>query len=288
MTKAAGEPARSATSPLRLAGVILYPMLDPTHQPAGRKPRVALFVTCIVDVVYPDVGMAAVSLLGEHGADVVFPEGQTCCGQPAFNSGRRPDARKIAVGFLDVFGPLVESGEVDAIVAPSGSCVAMVRHSYEILLAEARPKVRERAHRLAECTYELTEYLVDVLGVDSTDGRSDQRITYHACCHLLRDLGVDRQPRLLLEGLRDEEVIDLEGADECCGFGGMFALWNADISTEMGRRKARHLEASGADVVAVADVGCMTHMNGILTRDGHRCRAVHVAELLAKSDDSPS
>ena len=267
---------------------MLCPMLDPKPLQSTRKPRVALFVTCMVDVMYPEVGMAAVSLLRDHGAELVFPEGQTCCGQPAFNSGRRAEARKLAIGFLDVFGPLVEAGEVDAIVAPSGSCSAMVRHSYTLLLADASPKVAERARRVADCTYELTEYLVDVLGVESTNARSDRRITYHACCHLLRDLGVDRQPRLLLEGLRGKEIIDLEGAEECCGFGGIFALWNADISTEMGRRKARTLDASGAEVVAVADVGCMTHMNGILTRDGHRCRAVHIAELLANSENTPS
>ena len=267
---------------------MLCPMLDSTPLPSGRTPRVALFVTCMVDVMYPDVGMAAVRLLRDHGTEVVFPEGQTCCGQPAFNSGRRAEARKLAAGFLDVFGPLLESGVVDAIVAPSGSCAAMVRHSYDVLLADESRDVAERARRVAERTYELTEYLVDVLGVESTDSRSDQRITYHACCHLLRDLGVDRQPRLLLEGLRDEGVVDLEGAEECCGFGGVFALWNAEISTEMGRRKARNLDATGAEVVAVADVGCMTHMNGILTRDGHRCRAVHIAELLANSKDSTS
>ena len=267
---------------------MLCPMLDPTPPPPGRKPRVALFVTCMVDVMYPEVGVAAVRLLRDHGTEVVFPEEQTCCGQPAFNSGRRAEARELVGRFLDVFGPLVEGGEVDAIVAPSGSCAAMVRHSYEILMADGDRDVVERARRVAECTYELTEYLVDVLGVESTDSRSDRRITYHACCHLLRDLGVDRQPRLLLEGLRGKDVVDLEGADECCGFGGIFALWNADISTEMGRRKARNLDVSGAEVVAVADVGCMMHMNGILTRDGHLCRAVHIAELLVNSESPPS
>lgn len=265
----------------------MHHMPSRTPLPTDRKPKVALFVTCMVDVMYPEIGVAAVRLLRDHGAEVVFPEGQTCCGQPAYNSGRCTEAQELVRGFLNVFGPLVEDDEVDAIVVPSGSCAAMVRHSYAVLLENGNQKVKERASRVAEFTYELTEYLVDVLGVESTDGRLDRRTTYHACCHLLRDLGVDRQPRLLLEGLPGKEIVGLEGAEDCCGFGGIFSLWNAGISTEMGRRKARNLDASGAEVVAMADVGCMMHMNGILTRDGHRCRAVHIAELLGDSEDPP-
>ncbi len=256
--------------------------------PTDGKPTVALFVTCMVDVMYPEIGEAAVHLLRDHGVEVIFPEAQTCCGQPAFNSGRRTEAQKLVRGFLDIFGPLVEDDEVDAIVVPSGSCAAMVRHSYAVLLENGNQKVKDRANRVAERTYELTEYLVDVLGVESTDGRLDRRITYHPCCHLLRELGVDHQPRLLLEGLQGEGMVQLENAEDCCGFGGIFALWNAGISTEMGRRKARALDASGAELVAMADVGCMMHMNGILIRDGHRCRAVHIAELLAGPQGSGS
>ncbi len=240
----------------------------------------------MVDAMYPRVGMASVELLERHGAEVVFPENQTCCGQPAFTSGHWKEARKLALSFLDVFGPLVEGGEVDAIVAPSGSCVAYVKHSFRILLEGGAPKeTRERARLVGDRTHELTEYLVDALGVETTGTKSTRSITYHACCHLLRELRVDRQPRTLLESLEGGELVDLEESEECCGFGGAFAVLNSEISTEMGRRKARHLDASGAQVVAVGDVGCMTHLNGILVRGGHRCRAVHIAELLAGDDE---
>jgi len=243
------------------------------------RPKVALFVTCMVDVMYPRVGLAA----------VVFPEGQTCCGQPAFNAGHRKEATKLAANFLAVFGPLVESGEVDAVVAPSGSCTATVRHSFRVLMEEgATQQLRDWARLVGDHTHELSEYLVDVLGVEATGAEASCTLTYHACCHLLRDLRVDRQPRTLLENLRGSDLIDLEEAEECCGFGGAFAVWNAEISTEMGLRKARHLDATGAEIVAVGDVGCMTHINGILVRRGHRCRAVHIAELLIDDPEGGS
>ncbi len=272
-------------------------MEHPDSPSVRPRPKVALFVTCMVDALYPRVGMAAVELLERHGSDVIFPEGQTCCGQPAFNAGHRKEARKLASNFLDVFGPLLESGEVDAVVAPSGSCVATVKHSFRILMEEgATEKMREktgeeigeRARIVADDTHELTAYLVDVLGVESTGARAEGPVTYHACCHLLRDLGVDRQPRMLLEGLEGAELVELSEAQECCGFGGAFAVWNSEISTAMGRRKAHHLDASGADIVAVGDVGCMTHINGVLVRGGHRCRAVHIAELLAGDEERGS
>ncbi|KPK79027.1 MAG: Fe-S oxidoreductase [Gemmatimonas sp. SM23_52] len=255
----------------------------------GSRPRVALFVTCMVDTLYPRVGMAAVDLLERHGADVVFPHEQTCCGQPAFNAGYRADARRMARHFLAVFWPLIDQRRIDAIVAPSGSCVAMVRHFYRILFDEAASdEDRRRALQVGAATYELTEYLVDVLGVEVIDAQVKGKLTYHPCCHLLRELGVDAQPRRLLAGLRGAELVELPGADECCGFGGLFALKNAEISTAMGRRKARNLAASGADLVVMNDVSCMTHLNGILKRQGHRCRAVHIAELLNRVDEHGS
>jgi len=268
---------------------MLCSMSQSTPSSGRPPPKVALFVTCMVDAMYPRVGMAAVALLERHGAEVVFPEGQTCCGQPAFNAGHRDEARTLASNFLDVFGPLIEGGEVDAIVAPSGSCVATVKHSFRILMEEgASDEMRDRAHLVGDHTHELTEYLVDVLGVETTGAKAHGPITYHACCHLLRDLGVDRQPRLLLDNLEGPELVELEEAEECCGFGGAFAVWNSEISTEMGLRKARHLDASGAESVAVGDVGCMTHINGILVRVGHRCRAVHIAEILSGDREGDS
>jgi L-lactate dehydrogenase complex protein LldE len=244
--------------------------------------RVALFVTCMVDMLYPDVGMATVELLERHGVQVIFPYEQTCCGQPAFNSGFRDEARALARRYLDVFEPFLTNGLVDAIVAPSGSCTTMVSHFYTALFEDpAFAAERRRAEALAEVTFELTEFLVDVLGVTDTGAHFEGKLTYHACCHLLRELGIDRQPKTLLANLQDAELVELGGSEECCGFGGLFALKNADISTAMGQRKSVNLVQSGADVVALCDVSCMTHINGILSRQALGVRAVHIAEILA-------
>lgn len=252
---------------------------------ADKPPRrVALFVTCMVDLLYPDVGVAAVRLLEQNGVEVCFPEAQTCCGQPAFNAGYRDEAQKIARHFLDVFFPLLDDGIVQAVVAPSGSCTAMVKRFYDVLFGdETTREYRRRAEQIAAVTYELTQYLVDVLGVTETGATFTGRLTYHSCCHLMRELDVDEQPRLLLSSLQKTSVIALPGDDECCGFGGLFAIKNAAVSTAMGRRKLHNLEECGAEVVALNDVSCMTHINGLLQREGSSCRAVHIAELLAGS-----
>lgn len=241
--------------------------------------RVALFVTCMVDMIYPEVGMATVELLERQGIEVFFPSEQTCCGQPAFNAGYREQARPLARRFVDVFEPLVRSGQVDALVAPSGSCVAMTTHFYDVLF-ENEPLYRQRAAILASVTFELTEFLVDVLSVTDVSARFEGKFAYHASCHLLRELGVNHQPRTLLESVAGAEQVALTGSEECCGFGGLFAVKNAPISSAMGRRKTQNLEASGADVAVLCDVSCMTHINGMLARQGQRCRAVHIAQLL--------
>ncbi|NIN71677.1 MAG: (Fe-S)-binding protein [Gemmatimonadetes bacterium] len=256
-----------------------------TDSPTTR-PRVALFVTCMVDTLYPEVGTAAADLLERHGVDIVFPDKQTCCGQPAYNAGYRSDARAVARHFVDVFWPLVDEGSIDAIVAPSGSCVAMVKLQYPILFEATDEEYHWRATQLGEVTYELTQYLVDFLGVLDTGADFGGKIAYHPCCHLLRELRIDAQPRRLLAALRDAEIVEFRGADECCGFGGLFALKNAEISTAMGRRKAHNLKESDAEVVAMNDVSCMTHLNGILEREGLSCRAVHIAELLNRRSES--
>ncbi len=254
--------------------------------PPGPPRRVALFVTCMVDTLYPEVGMATADLLRDHGVEVVFPETQTCCGQPLFNAGHRKAARHVARHFLDVFWPLLESSAVDAVVAPSGSCVAMVRHHYETLFENAADSTElGKVRQLSEHTYELTQYLVDVLGVDDTGAALTGKLTYHPCCHLLRELGVDAQPRALLDKVRGAEMVELPAANECCGFGGLFAVKNAAISTAMGRRKLEHVAASGAKFVAVSDVSCMTHLNGLLAREHSQCRAVHIAEVLRRHGD---
>ena len=260
------------------------------HRKHFDKPprRVALFVTCMVDMLYPEVGMATAEVLERLGVEVVFPYEQTCCGQPAFNAGYRDEARVLAQRFIDIFEPLIKQGVVDAIVAPSGSCTTMTSHFYSAALFEDPEYItlRQRAENLAAVTFELTEFLVDVLGITRlNNSHFDGKLTYHACCHLLRELGIDEQPRALLDSVSGAEVVDLPGSDECCGFGGLFSVKNAAISTAMGHRKAINLAQSGADVVALCDVSCMTHINGVLSRQAQKCRAVHIAEILNNQID---
>jgi len=242
-----------------------------------RPQRVALFVTCMVDMIYPDVGTATVALLEKHGVSVIFPIEQTCCGQPAFNAGYRDEASQLAQRFIDIFEPLLASGQIDAIVAPSGSCTTMVSHFYATL---ATPEQRHRFETVAEATFELTEFLVDVLGLTDVGANYHGRLTYHACCHLLRELKVDPQPRALLDNITGAEVVEMSGSEDCCGFGGLFSIKNAEISTAMGRRKTLNIAQSDADLVTLCDVSCMTHINGLLERQAQGSRAVHIAEVL--------
>lgn len=237
--------------------------------------NVQLFATCIMDTLYPEVGEAVVSVLERAGARVECPPGQTCCGQPAFNAGMRNQARPVARHTIQVFektgGP---------IVVPSGSCTAMIRHGYLELFADD-PAWLARARAMAERTYEFTEYLVDYLGVVDLGARYPARLAYHRSCHLLRDLGVDRQPLALLAAVRDAELVELPYADECCGFGGVFSVEHAEISTAMLARKIVNIEASRAPLVVSCDAGCLTNINGGLHRQGMPQRVLHIAEILA-------
>jgi L-lactate dehydrogenase complex protein LldE len=236
--------------------------------------QVQLFVTCILDTLYPDVGEAVVRILQRAGAEVAFPPGQTCCGQPAFNAGMRKEAREMAIQTIRVFedapGP---------VVIPSGSCAAMIRHGYLELFAEDAEWL-PRARALAERTYEFTEYLVDILGVIDLGAAVEERITYHSSCHLLRDLGVERQPRLLLSQVSDVDLVELPGTQECCGFGGVFSVEHPEISNAMLERKIANIERTGASLVVSCDAGCVTNINGGLRRRGKKPRAVHIAEIL--------
>src|SRR5574341_230637 len=236
--------------------------------------QVQLFVTCILDTLYPEVGEAAVRVLRRAGASVDFPAGQTCCGQPAFNAGLRDLARPMAEHTIRVF----EKAPGDVVV-PSGSCAGFVRHGYLELFADD-PEWLRRAQALAERTYEFSEYLVDVLGVSDVGARLPGKLTYHASCHLLREMGVNRQPRALLEAVHEAELVELNGSTECCGFGGVFSVEQPEISAAMMRRKIENIEASGADWVVSCDGGCITHINGGLRRLGKPERAIHIAEVL--------
>jgi L-lactate dehydrogenase complex protein LldE len=234
----------------------------------------SLFVTCIVDTVYPEIGEAVVAVLERAGVDVDVPLEQTCCGQPAFNSGYWDEARAIAGRNLEV---LRDKGDV---VVPSGSCTSMIRHYYAELFHD-NPQLAAAAEDLAQRTYEFTEYLVDVLDVTDTGATFAGALTVHDACHGLRGLKIKEQPRVLLRHVAGAELSELPGAEECCGFGGLFSVKLAHISEAMLQRKVDQIEASGSEIAVTCDASCMTQINGRLSRQGSPCRAMHIAEILA-------
>jgi len=236
--------------------------------------RVTLFVQCLVDSLYPEVGDAMVDLFNRLGLSVSVPGDQTCCGQPAFNAGYRKAARAAAKRFIEIF----EDAEV--IVCPSGSCVAMVRHHYPELFSGEDQWV-DRAVRVGQRTFEFSQYLVDVLGIDDVGARYDGTVTYHDSCHLLRGLGVAEQPRRLIRNIRGAELIEMKEADKCCGFGGTFAVKYPEISVAMVDEKISHILASGADTVTGCDISCLMNIQGRLSRIGSPVKTIHLAQLLA-------
>jgi L-lactate dehydrogenase complex protein LldE len=238
--------------------------------------NVQLFITCLLDTLYPETGEAVVRVLKRAGVGVEFPADQTCCGQPAFNAGMRDQARPIAQHTIQVFEKTQGS-----IVVPSGSCAAMIRHGYPELFAD-EPAWLARARALGERTYEFTEFLVDYLGITDLGARYPGVITYHASCHLSRDLGIRRQPRALLEAVSAAQVVELPNAEDCCGFGGVFSIEHPELSTAMLARKIAYIEASGAPLVVSCDAGCIANINGGLHRLGKSQRAVHIAAILDK------
>ena len=233
-----------------------------------------LMITCILDTLYPETGQSVINILQRLGLSVEFPPGQTCCGQPAFNAGLRDLARPIARHTIEVF-----ESTPGPIVIPSGSCTAMIRHGYGELLSDDGEWL-PRAQALAERSYEFTEYLVDVLGVTDAGASYPGVIAYHASCHLLRDLGVEKQPLTLLSAVKDAEIVELQEADECCGFGGVFSVEHPHISAAMQDRKISNIERSQADTIASCDGGCLTNINGGLHRKGKIGCVRHIADIL--------
>jgi L-lactate dehydrogenase complex protein LldE len=233
-------------------------------------PTAALFVTCVADQLFPDTGMAAVALLEAAGVDVVFPGAQTCCGQPALSAGEPEAAARLAGHLLDVFG------EFDAVVAPSGSCAAMVHHWYSRLL----PRRARDAEALAARTFELTQYLADELGVTDLGSRLDTTVTVHDACHGLRNLGVHTASRRLLAAA-GARVVEMDEAETCCGFGGVFAREFGAISATLADAKLEHATATGARWMASTDLACLMHVAGRRRRTGRGPEPVHVADLLA-------
>ncbi len=248
---------------------------------AKTPPTVGLFVTCLVDLFRPTVGFAALKLLEDAGCTVVVPEAQTCCGQPAFNSGDNRDARAIARQVIEAFDG------VDYIVAPSGSCAGMLREHYPELF-EDDPDMALRAQHMAKRTYELVSFLVDVLGVSKVEAAFDGTVTYHDSCSGLRELEIKTQPRRLLAGVSGLQIKELPGAETCCGFGGTFCVKYPEISDKMVTNKAEDIVATGAGTLLAGDLGCLLNMAGKLKRLGAETEVRHVAEVLADMTDGPS
>jgi len=235
---------------------------------------VSLFIPCLVDACFPEVGDALVRVFDRLAIPLAYPEGQTCCGQPAFNSGYRREAAVAARRFLGVFAG------AEAIVCPSGACVAMVRHHYPELFADD-PSLLAQALALGQRTYEFSQYLVDILGVTELGAEFPARATYHDSCHLARTLGIREQPRELLRRVRGLELVEMEQADGCCGFGGTFSLGYPEISVALVDAKIEHILKSGADTVVGCDVSCLMQIRGRLTRQRSEIRVRHIAEIVA-------
>ena len=235
---------------------------------------VSLFIQCLVDTMFPETGEAMITVFDKLGVSYDYPVGQTCCGQPAFNSGYQLDAAAAAKHFINLF----EDAEV--IVCPSGSCVHMVRHHYPDLFADD-PAMRSRALAIGAKTYEFTQYLVDELGINDVGAEYSGTVTYHDSCHLSRGLGIAEQPRALLENVRGLELIEMKDSDTCCGFGGTFSVNYPEISTAMADEKIDNILATKADAVTGCDISCLMNILGRISRREEDVQVLHIAQILA-------
>lgn len=238
--------------------------------------RVSLFIPCLTDQLFPASGMNMVRVLERVGVEVTYDRRQTCCGQPAFNTGYHDESRRLAMHFLDVF----DGDGADYIVAPSGSCATMVTVFYGELLS-LPPEYREMAQRVRGRVREFTSFLVDVLNMENVGASFASRVTVHDSCHALRELHIKRQPRVLLRAVRGLELVEMDEAERCCGFGGTFAVKYDDISTAMLEDKIASIERSGAEVVTGVDSSCLMQIDGMLRRRGLPVRTMHIADILA-------
>ena len=247
-----------------------------------RPPRVALFVTCLVDTLFPEVGRACVAVLERLGCEVAFPAAQTCCGQAHVNTGYQRESLPLVRGFVEAFEGF------DAVVAPSGSCVGSVRHQHALIARRfGDDDLARRAEAVAARTFELSEFLVDELDVTDVGAAYPHTVTYHPTCHSLRLLGVGDKPLALLRAVRGLELVEFPKAEECCGFGGTFAVKNADTSTAMLADKMASVLTTGAEVCAASDSSCLMHIGGGLSRLQAGVRTVHLAEILASTEGGP-
>ena len=241
--------------------------------------RVSLFITCLVDQLWPEVGTSAVEVLRRAGCEVVFDCRQTCCGQPAFNTGYRSEARSLAKRFIEIF----EEAKTDVIVSPSGSCTAMVHHYHELFPDDER--WRRRALGVAERTYEFSSFLVNVLGVEDVGASFRGRVTWHDACHGLRDLNVRSEPRRLIRSVRGVEFVEVPNSEACCGFGGTFSVKYPEISVAILDQKIEAIEKAGVKAVVSGDASCLMQIGGRLTRKRSAVRVIHLAELLASREN---
>lgn len=237
--------------------------------------RVSLFVTCLVDQLFPEVGLSAVKILEKCGVEVDFDPRQTCCGQPAFNSGYREEACQVAAHFIEIYR------DVEALVIPSGSCCTMVKVFLPGFFEEGSAQ-QETARQIAARTHELSDFLVSVLGIEQTGACFPETVTYHDSCHLLRELGICEQPRKLIRGVKNIDFREMENCTRCCGFGGTFSVKFSDVSAAIGDDKVEWIQKSGARYVVANDVSCLMHIEGLLRRNNLPVRTLHLAELLAK------
>ena len=245
--------------------------------------RVAILATCLADALFPETAKATVALLERLGHTVIFPSDQTCCGQMHVNTGYLKEAVPLVRHYVDVF----ENSSWDAVVAPSGSCVGSVRHQHAMVARRAGDDhLASRAEDIAKHTYELSEFLVDVLGVTEVGAYFPHRVTYHPTCHSLRMLRVGDKPLSLLRAVRGMTLVELPSADTCCGFGGTFALKNSETSTAMLADKMTNVIATGAEVCSAGDSSCLMHIGGGLSRLRTGVRTVHLAEILASTEDA--
>jgi L-lactate dehydrogenase complex protein LldE len=250
-------------------------------RPSPKHKPVSLFVTCIVDTIFPQAGISVVEILEHLDIEVRFPMAQTCCGQPAYNSGFQNDAKQVAKQFLTAFA------DAEVIVAPSGSCASMVRHYYPDLFKDD-PEWRDRAHWAADITWEFTEYLVDGLGIADIGAKlPPTKVCFHHACHGYRLLQLGTQAQALAGSVEGVRLTDLKGADQCCGFGGLFSVKMPDISGAMLNDKVANINAADADVIVTGDASCMMQMNGGLSRQESKHRVMHIAEFLAKGLKQP-
>jgi len=234
--------------------------------------KVSLFITCLSDIIFPNVAKNTVEILERAGCEVDCPSGQTCCGQPAFNSGYLQEAKESMKQMISSFK------DSEYVVGPSGSCVGMLKEYPHVFVDD--PEWKDAANDLAAKSYELTQFLVDVLGVTDIGSTFTGKVTYHPSCHMTRILGVKDEPKILLQNVKGVEFTELPSAEDCCGFGGTFSVKNADISTEMVKEKSQHVSETGAEYLVGGDMGCLMNIGGRMRREGKQVEVIHITEIL--------